>query len=394
MRVLLLSDWMSNRGGAENYIVSLRDSLRQTGDDTFVVSCGARASESDEVDVQAFGSDRTIAQAFLQISNPFAATDVRNAVREFRPDVALVGQFAYHLSPSVLNALRPIPTVVSMMDYKVICPLGTKLLPDGSVCGVQAGRVCRDNGCVGTTHWMRDQPRYRRIREGLNGVSRVLCPSEWVRRELASSGIDATTVPLGVRPPATSFRRAPTRAPTFAYCGRLSREKGVAVLIAAFAKCVADVPTARLRIVGDGPLKGELVALAAVLGVRKSIEFTGWQTATGVDEALSDVWALVAPSLWAEPFGLIAIEAMLRGVPVVASDSGGFRENIESSESGLLFLPGNVAALTDRLVSIARRKVFPNHRLEDRVVQRIADTYSIDRHVTRMRQVFSEVTAA
>jgi glycosyltransferase involved in cell wall biosynthesis len=215
-----------------------------------------------------------------------------------------------------------------------------------------------------------------------------------LRRELASAGIDATVVPLGVRPPATSFRRAPTRAPTFAYCGRLSREKGVAVLIAAFAKCVAEVPAARLRIVGDGPLKGELVSLAAVLGISRSVDFAGWQTAAGVDEALANVWALVAPSLWAEPFGLIAIEAMLRGVPVVASDSGGFRENIEAGESGLLFLPGSIAALTDRLVSIARRKVFSNHRLDEEIVKRVAETYSMEKHVTRMRQVFSEVTAA
>lgn len=394
MRVLLLSDWMSNRGGAESYIVSLRDSLREAGDETCIISCGASPSESDNVDVRAFGSDRSVAQAFLQIANPLADKTVRNAVREFRPDVALVGQFAYHFSPSVLKALSPVPTVVSIMDYKTICPLGTKLLPGGSVCTVQAGRVCRDNGCVGSIHWMRDQTRYRRIRERLSSVSRVLCPSEGVRRELATSGIDATTVPLGVRPPAASFRRAPTRAPTFAYCGRLSREKGVAVLIAAFAKCVAEVPAARLRIVGDGPLKGELVALAAVLGISRSVDFAGWQNASGVDDALAYVWALVAPSLWAEPFGLIAIEAMLRGVPVVASDSGGFRETIHADEDGLRFLPGNVAALTDRLVSIARRKVFPNHRLDDEIVNRVAETYSMEKHVTRMRQVFSEVTAA
>jgi glycosyltransferase involved in cell wall biosynthesis len=344
------------------------------------------------VDAHAFGSDNPLAQAFLQIANPLAAAKVREVVRTFRPDVALVGQFAYHLSPSILDALAGIPTVVTMMDYKAICPLGTKLLPGGTTCHVEAGAVCRHNGCVGAVHWIRDLPRYRRLRSGLARVQRVLCPSEGMRAALQAAGIEAEIVTLGVSPPSPSYRRGPSRMPTFAYCGRLSREKGVAVLIAAFAKCWTEVPAARLRIVGDGPLRRELERLAGVLGVADSVEFRGWASAQGVDDALSDAWALVAPSLWNEPFGLIAIEAIVRGVPVVASDSGGFRENVERDASGILFPAGSVPALADGLISIARGGTFPDHRLEPAVVRRVAETYGIERHVARIRQVLTEVT--
>src|SRR5687768_9245394 len=190
MRVRLLSDWMSNTGGAEKYITALRDSLREQGDDTRLLFCGP--GDSATGDVLAFGSDAVAAKAVLQIFNPFAVSRVRSAVREFRPDVAVVGQFAYHLSPALFHALGSVPAVVTMMDYKAICPTGTRLLPDGSACNVRAGFVCSGNGCVSLPHWLRDRPRYAMINTGIAGARRVICPSSWMLREMSEAGIEAT----------------------------------------------------------------------------------------------------------------------------------------------------------------------------------------------------------
>src|SRR5688572_19139593 len=196
MRVLILSDWMSNTGGAESYTLSLRDALRKAGDDVKLLSCGPRSSAPDTGDMRAYGTDHLVAQTFLQIVNPFAIARVRQATKDFRPDVALVGQFAYHLSPAVISAVSPVPAVVMVTDYKAICPLGTRLLSDGSICRVAAGAVCRTGKCVGSLHWVRDQPRYSLIKKGLAGASRVLCASQWMAAELRQAGIDALTVPI------------------------------------------------------------------------------------------------------------------------------------------------------------------------------------------------------
>lgn len=393
MRILLLSDWMYNRGGAETYVMSLRDALRDQGDDVRLLTCGARSGDPAAGDVHAFGSDDCVVQTFLQLVNPFAVARVTEAVKSFRPDVALVSQFAYHLSPAVLRALRSVPTVVTMMDYKAICPVGTRLLPDGSICNVRAGAVCRTNGCVSVMHWVRDQPRYALIRSGLRSARRVLCTSRWMQKELAASGIDAAILLLGVRKPATSWRREPADVPTFAYCGRLSREKGVALLIAAFAKLRRDVPAARLRIFGDGPLRLELERLAIVLGVAELVEFRGWLASEKLDDELFDAWAVVAPSLWAEPFGLTAVEAVIRGIPVIASDSGGFLDTVENGVSGLFFPIGNVALLAERMRSIALREAFPDLRLDAEVVQRTAHAYGITQHAARIREMLGEIAA-
>ena len=61
------------------------------------------------------------------------------AARQFSPNVVLVHLFAYHLSPAVLWPLGQIPTVMMVLDYKVVCPLGSKLLPDARICEQRAG---------------------------------------------------------------------------------------------------------------------------------------------------------------------------------------------------------------------------------------------------------------
>jgi glycosyltransferase involved in cell wall biosynthesis len=391
MRVLLLSDWMSNTGGAERYIMALRDSLREHGDDTRLLFCGA--GDSATGDILAYGSDRVAAKALLQIVNPFAVSRVKSAVREFRPDVAIVGQFAYHLSPAVLRALGNVPAVVTMMDYKAICPTGTRLLPNGAACHVRAGFVCNGNGCVSLPHWLRDLPRYARIRAGIAGARRVICPSTSMLREMSDAGIEATMIPLGVAD--SHFTTAvPAPVPTFVYAGRFSREKGVALLIAAFAKIRSQLPTARLRLVGDGPLRRELRSLTALLGVADSVEFTGWSKYNRVHESFRDGWACVCPSLWAEPFGLAAVESIAMGIPVIASDSGGFRETVNDGVTGLLFQTGSVESLAARMVEIATGAAFPSHRLPQDAVEKSRAFYAMSLHAGRVRKVLEEIVVS
>ena len=188
MRILLATDWNRGRGGAEAYITALRDGLRAAGDEVRLLTSSAGTAGDGTAEYVAYGTDRVAAQAFLQVANPFAVAGVRRAVHEFRPDVALVNMFAHHLSPAALLALRGVPTVLLVSDYKCVCPIGSKLLPDGSICGSLAGLVCWRSGCVSALHWLRDQPRYALIRSGLRHVARVVACSAWVRDELARHG--------------------------------------------------------------------------------------------------------------------------------------------------------------------------------------------------------------
>ena len=162
MRILLITDWNRGQGGAEAYALWLRQGLRAAGDEARLLTSNAGTAADGTADFIAFGTERIVAQTFLQIANPFAASSVRRAVQQFEPDVACVNMFAHHLSPAIFPALGTIPTVLLVSDYKCVCPIGSKLLPNGSLCTVDAGWVCCQSGCVSFAHWLRDQLRYRR----------------------------------------------------------------------------------------------------------------------------------------------------------------------------------------------------------------------------------------
>jgi glycosyltransferase involved in cell wall biosynthesis len=265
------------------------------------------------------------------------------------------------------------------------------LLPDGSLCNVQAGWVCTSAGCVSLPHWLRDQVRYPYMRSAMRGVCRVLACSQWVQQELAKADIPSEVIHWPVPSPAAGFVRNPSEHPLFVFCGRLDVEKGVALLLRAFARLHAENSSARLRIIGQGPERENLEQLAASLGISDSVFFLGWLSPLEIEQHLRDPWCSVVPSVWAEPYGLVAAEAIIHGVPVVASSSGGLSEIVEDGVSGMLFPNNDENALTDCLRAIAQGRIFLLHTLPDEVTQRAMETFSMTRHIGRLRQIFAEV---
>src|SRR5262245_59197616 len=154
MRILLMTDWNPLSGGAEVYARALRSGFQQDGDDVRLLTSSASPEARRVADDVAWASDSALAKAVLQLGNPFAGAKVRETVRRFRPEVALVNMFALYLSPAALTALGAVPFVLAISDYKLICPTGAKLLPDASVCKRPAGRACLQEGCLGAAHWL------------------------------------------------------------------------------------------------------------------------------------------------------------------------------------------------------------------------------------------------
>lgn len=394
MRILLATDWMSPAGGIESHIRLMSGALAAAGDEVRTLASRGASPTGGGADYVAYGSDRRAAQAVLQIANPFAAARMRQAVREFRPDVVHAHMFEMHLSPAVVAATGRVPTVLSVGYYKPVCPIGLKLLPDDSLCTHRAGLVCRREGCVGLAHWLRDRPRYRFIRAALAGAARVHACSHWLARELARFGIRAEVVYLPARAPGSGFRRTPAAEPRFVFVGRLAREKGVAHLLRAFREVRAAVPAATAHIIGGGPEREPLELLAAELGLSEGVTFSGELDDAGVDRELEQAWALVSPSLWAEPLGLSAVEAVIRGVPVVASSAGGPSEVVEDGAAGLLYPNGDTDALASSMLRIARREVFSTLRPDAGAVARTARRHDLDAHVAHLRGVYADLVSA
>ncbi len=388
MRVLLITDWNPGRGGAEAYVAWLHSGLKAAGNEVCLLTSSAGTAGDGRADQVAFGTRNVAAQVALQILNPFAVARVRKTIATFRPDVVHVHLFAYHLSPAILFALDGVPFVMTLHDYKNICPTGRKLLPDGRLCTVRAGWVCCGNGCVSLPHWVRDLVRYPLIRAGIGRASRILVYSRTMEKAMTAEGLAVEYLPLPLPPPGPGFVRVPASTPLFLYCGRLEPEKGVGLLLQAWARLIPEVPGCRLRLCGAGSLHAALLRLAGELGVGDTVEFLGWQDPVQIERQLAETWALVAPSLWAEPFGLVAPEAVLRRVPVIASATGGLGESIVPGESGLLFENGDENGLARHLVAVARREVFPNQLGSESCAAGLLARHELGQHIGGVEEVY------
>jgi len=176
-------------------------------------------------------------------------------------------------------------------------------------------------------------------------------PEGRVRRHPA--GVDTARLPFSERRPGDSGE---IRLLTV---GRLVEVKGVEHGLRAIAELAGELPNLRYEVVGDGPLRGELEALAGELGIAERVEFTGGATHEEVLESYARAHLFLLPSVRGsdgaeEGQGLALLEAQATGLPVVASRSGGIPEGLRDGESGFLVPEGDPAAIAERVFHLAR----------------------------------------
>ena len=138
-------------------------------------------------------------------------------------------------------------------------------------------------------------------------------------------------------------------APVIGAIGRLVWQKGFEYLIEAVPQIASSIPEARFLIVGEGPLRKELVALSRELGVNERVIFTGFRS--DIRDILAAVDLLVVPSLL-EGFPMITLEAMAMAKPIVATNIDGITEQITNGENGILVSPRDPTALANAVIRL------------------------------------------
>lgn len=308
-------------------------------------------------EVSTFWRDSKTLQGFVGRCHAFGAgLYAPTALRDFaatldreHPDLVHAHDVYPLISPWIfpLCRRRGVRTVLTCHDYRMTCPVCTHL---------RAGQVCRD--CV-------DHGEWRCVRHNCQGyrmqslayalrnlvarhfrlyqaVDALLTPSAFARNWLIQhGGVHAERVRVVGNPvaaprgPATAY--APAERLYIGYVGRFAPEKGVDVLVRAVTE--AGLP---LRLAGDHrcyrpPVENSL------------IRYEGLLTGAALESFYAGMRLLVMPSLWFETYGMVAAEAMLRGIPVVCSDLGAMAEMVTHGEHGALVPPGDVASLARTL---------------------------------------------
>jgi glycosyltransferase involved in cell wall biosynthesis len=330
------------------------------------------------------------------------------------PDVIHLHQLD---DPEVVAAMRvKAPVVLSAHGYTA-CTAGVHYFRPGQECTRPHGPGCALNLALrGCAHVRNPRPlpaSYRqttRALEALRGADLAVAYSHAVERHLAVNGVTRRAViPLfvtlaGSRPPHEPHEPHrphepselhPPREPhepcgsaedrtarRIVFAGRVVKPKGLSVLIRAMRTVDAE-----LVVCGDGMQLAAMRTLAQRVGVQRRVRFRGWLGAEQLARELADASVVAIPSLWPEPFGLVGIEALAAGKPVVASLTGGITDWLQDGVTGVGVRPGDVRALARALDELLAD---PDRRQAIGAAGRrmVAARFSPERHVQALLEAY------
>jgi glycogen synthase len=212
------------------------------------------------------------------------------------------------------------------------------------------------------------------------------------RVRVAGNGIEDS--PLARR---SSARRPGSAAPVVLYSGRQVERKGIRELLAAVPHVLAGAPATRFVLAGGPPAVSGAELAAQWLApehaaIRDRLHFTGWLPPAGVAEQYAAAHVLVVPSRY-EPFGMVVLEGMLHGLPIVAADVGGPAEILHHERTGLLFPPRDVAGLARVILRLVKDPEL-RHRIGQAAAREVRARWAWPELVRRMVGVYGEVVQA
>lgn len=389
MRVTFISTEWRRTGGVASYLHRLAAALVRRGDRVQVVHGDQAAGAVDGV------RDDCIPRCTLhglprghQEASAAAALD---AIRGFAPDAVHVQSCNNFALEAAVRARYRATKTLHVFDF---CPSNTKyhhgpdracVYPTGAMCLPRMGYL----SCTTSRRpavWWRLQRRAREANRHNAGYARIIVASEYVRRQAM-----ATDYPPGqvrVIPYFVGAETPPEPEPGLILTGgRLVREKGIDLFLAA----LAGLPGAwRAVIAGDGLEAGALRAQAAATGLGERVTFAGWQDEAGMAALFRRAAIVAMPSRWPEPSGILGLEAMAHGRPVVAFATGGIPEWLADGETGLLAPPGDAGAFAGALAALlgdpARAR-----RLGEAGRARAAQRFSEAPHLAALDALYAEL---
>jgi glycosyltransferase involved in cell wall biosynthesis len=288
-----------------------------------------------------------------------------------------------------------VPVIRTVHTHSPYCPSQGRFLKNPgcpcdrnySLLGCLWGHAVNRCGSLRPTALTRNFKTVRTERRTLPNI-RSIAISEFAKQQMIRAGYpaDRIEVLLNPAPAATDYTAPPENGPPrFVFLGRMIPHKGVDWLLRSISHLRAD---ATFDLAGTGNQEAEYRVLAKQLGLEQRVTFHGWLAPDAAQQLVKNARALIFPSIWHEPGGLVALEAMANGRAVIASQVGGLTEIFADQQSGLLVPPGDAPALAaaiDRLAAdhdLARR-------LGQTGRQRALDHHSLESHVQSLLALYA-----
>lgn len=312
-------------------------------------------------------------------------------ITRFRPHAILLHKVAD--DQRVRLCSTSVPTAHMVHDHDLVCPRRHKYFPlSKKICTKPAGLACYQHLCC-----IQRAPNESRFPVRISGTGRVktmldksknvkqyIVGSNYMRQQLMLNGISERKITVVNPVPAalTSPRFASmAQTPEILFVGQVIRGKGVDLMLQALARVNGSW---HATIVGTGNHLGACKNLASKLKITDKVVFTGRIDHEKLESYYAAARVVVVPSRWPEPFGMVGIEAMARGRPVVAFNSGGISDWLNDGITGLLVPSADIAAMAKAI-----QQLIDNPGIAEQLGRHAADhverSFSHDKYLEQMK---------
>ncbi len=349
MRILHLADRLTERGGAYRHLLGILHHLAREHQVHLAVG-------RDDDTAKAPCPTKVLPGLDARTREP---VDLEPLLRETRPEVIHLHNV---VNPAVLEWAGDHQAVITVQDHRTFCPGQGKWTTTGQLCNEpMSARLCA--GCFSDETYFRHI--YLLTEERLQALQklRIVVLSCYMKEELVASGV--STRQITVIPPfvhGLDPSAALDGSPCVLFVGRLVESKGVRDAVSAWQRSRLSLP---LVLAGGGPLRGEVRV--------PGCEWVGWVPHEKMSALYQRAAAVIMPSRWKEPFGMVGLEALTMRTPVAAWNSGGVSE--WHPGPGLVEW-GDVDGLGAELRDAIGRPVDPPQGFEaDDLMSRLWDVY-------------------
>jgi len=336
-------------GGAENYVVKINAYLSGRGYSvkTLASDLGADKERFNDYTFKSININSP-SKILFSLFNPSSFFVLKRVLKEYKPD--LIHLHAINqITPITLFLLKKYPTVLTLHGPEAFL---RKLLiwclkPSNFKKDLYNTKNLNMTGKLTYFYFNHIQKFLYTL--AFKNVDIFIAPSKFMQNVVKTD-----VSPIIYLPNFIELRKFHELKHNYnlLFVGRLEKTKGVEFLIQAIAVIVKAFPQTTLTIIGEGSNKDDLFNLTQKLRLEEYIQFTGWVENKDLDTYYEQASIVVVPSIWAEIFGIVILEAMSAGRPVIGTNVGGIPELIEEGVNGYLVEPQNPEQLAEKVIKL------------------------------------------
>lgn len=400
MRILQVNKYNYVRGGAEKYFIEISRELRELGHQVAVFSMKHPKNIPSDFD-KYFVSRLSFNEGSWRdkLITPFrvlysfeARRKFKKLLNDFKPEIIHIHNIYHQISPSILSLAkkRKIPVIMHLHDYKLICP-NYQLLSHGEICyRCRGGKYinCLKQRCFKDSFWksllatIEMYFHHKVLKIYKKNIDLFIAPSQFMKDTVVSFGWPENKIEVVYNFSERIENNLIDQVENYGlYFGRLSKEKGIDVLLRAFKLLDNKM---KLKIIGTGPEEKNLKKLSQELKLGNRVKFLGKKTGPALFDEVKKAQLVFLPSLWLENMPLTLLEAMMLKKVVIASNIGGMPELIKHTETGFLFERGNVQDLVRVINSSSNYNLLQIGTQANLLVENL----NVSRHLSKILQIY------